>query len=196
MLERKKNLSECEKKANEKNIYLINENADIKKKINDLTEKLQAETKNRINLESNIDLLTKKLNAKDNEIDNKEKQYKELQEKYSNVTEKLSGLTRDFNKEKMELEIELKSNLQKGDAEIALLKIINYKMLKKILTNKKKKFIHKKEIMEIEEKIIKTLKIKEDIIQNLQNEVEMKEVAIKKYEEMINQQRNEFFGKK
>ena len=50
--------------------------------------------------------------------------------------------------------------------------------------------------MEIEEKIIKTLKIKEDIIQNLQNEVEMKEVAIKKYEEMINQQRNEFFGKK
>ena len=147
MLERKKNLSECEKKANEKNIYLINENADIKKKINDLTEKLQAETKNRINLESNIDLLTKKLNAKDNEIDNKEKQYKELQEKYSNVTEKLSGLTRDFNKEKMELEIELKSNLQKDDAEIALLKIINYKMLKKILINKKKKlkiFIKKK----------------------------------------------------
>ena len=87
---------------------MINENADIKKKINDLTEKLQAETKNRINLESNIDLLTKKLNAKDNEIDNKEKQYKELQEKYSNVTEKLSGLTRDFNKEKMELEIEIK----------------------------------------------------------------------------------------
>ena len=64
MLERKKNLSECEKKANEKNIYLINENADIKKKINDLTEKLQAETKNRINLESK-DLLTKKLNSKD-----------------------------------------------------------------------------------------------------------------------------------
>ena len=55
----------------------------------------------------------------------------------------------------MELEIELKSNLQKDDAEIALLKIINYKMLKKILTNKKKKFIHKKEIMEIEEKFIK-----------------------------------------
>ena len=49
--------------------------------------------------------------------------------------------------------------------------------------------------MEIEEKIIKTLKIKEDIIQNLQHEIEMKDVAIKKYEEMINQQRNEFFGK-
>ena len=33
-------------------------------------------------------------------------------------------------------------------------------------------------------------------IGKLKNEVEMKEVAIKKYEEMINQQRNEFFGKK
>ena len=97
----------------------------------------------------------------------------------------------------MELEIELKSNLQKGDAEIALL---NNKLqnAQKNFDKQKKEIenIHKKEIMEIEEKIIKTLKIKEDIIQNLQNEVEMKEVAIKKYEEMINQQRNGFFGKK
>ena len=196
MNERKKNLNECEKKANEKNIYLISENTEIKKKLNDLTEKLHAETKNRINLESNIDLLTKKLNSKDNEIENKEKQYNDLQERYSNVTEKLSGLTRDFNKEKMELEIELKSNLQKGDAEIALL---NNKLLnaQKIFDKQKEDIenTHKKEIMEIEEKIIKTLKIKEDIIQNLQHEVEMKDVAIKKYEEMINQQRNEFFGK-
>ena len=97
----------------------------------------------------------------------------------------------------MELEIELKSNLQKGDAEIALL---NNKLqnAQKIFDKQKEDIenTHKKEIMEIEEKIIKTLKIKEDIIQNLQHEIEMKEVAIKKYEEMINQQRNEFFGKK
>ena len=96
----------------------------------------------------------------------------------------------------MELEIELKSNLQKGDAEITLL---NNKLLnaQKIFDKQKEDIenTHKKEIMEIEEKIIKTLKIKEDIIQNLQHEIEMKEVAIKKYEEMINQQRNEFFGK-
>ena len=50
-----------------------------------------------------------------------------------------SQLKEIISKGKMELEIELKSNLQKGDAEIALLKIINYKMLKKILSNKKKK---------------------------------------------------------
>ena len=96
----------------------------------------------------------------------------------------------------MELEIELKSNLQKGDAEITLL---NNKLqnAQKIFDKQKEDIenTHKKEIMEIEEKIIKTLKIKEDIIQNLQHEIEMKEVAIKKYEEMINQQRNEFFGK-
>lgn len=41
---------------------------------------------------------------------------------------------------------------------------------------------------------MKTLKIKEDIIQSLQSEVETKEITIKKYEEMLNQQRKEFFG--
>ena len=57
----------------------------------------------------------------------------------------------------MELEIELKSKLQKDDAEIALLKIINYKMLKKILTNKKKKlkiFI-KKKLLKLKKKLLK-----------------------------------------
>jgi predicted kinase len=114
---------------------------------------------------------------------------------YKNLSDKLANLTREFNKEKMNMEIELKSNLQKGDAEVALL---NNKLqtVQKIFEKQKEDIekTHQKEILEIEDKIMKTLKIKEDIIQSLQSEVETKEITIKKYEEMLNQQRKEFFG--
>ena len=63
--ERKKNLVEIEKKANEKNIALIEENNGLKNKISDMTNKLQAESKNRINLEQNIEIISKKLKTKE-----------------------------------------------------------------------------------------------------------------------------------
>ena len=139
--------------------------------------------------------MTKKLQLKENDYDNKEKQYLDLQELYKNLSDKLSNLTREYNKEKMNLEIEMKSNSQKNDAEVILLK--NKLETAKKIFDKQKEDIeknHQKEILEIEDKIMKTLKIKEDIIQSLQSEVETKEITIKKYEEMLNQQRKEFFG--
>ena len=138
--------------------------------------------------------MTKKLQLKENDYDNKEKQYLDLQELYKNLSDKLSNLTREYNKEKMNLEIEMKSNSQKNDAEVILLK--NKLETAKKIFDKQKEDIeknHQKEILEIEDKIMKTLKIKEDIIQSLQSEVETKEITIKKYEEMLNQQRKEFF---
>ena len=112
------------------------------------------------------------------------------------MTDKLSSLTRDFNKEKMKLEIEMKSHLQKGDAEIALL---NNKLqtAHKLLDQQKEDIesIHRKEIEEIEKKIKKSFKRKDEIIQKLQEDLELKEVTIQKYEEMLNQQRKELFGK-
>ncbi len=139
--------------------------------------------------------MTKKLQLKENDYNNKEKQYLDLQELYKNLSDKLSNLTREYNKEKMNLEIEMKSNSQKNDAEVILLK--NKLETAKKIFDKQKEDIeknHQKEILEIEDKIMKTLKIKEDIIQSLQSEVETKEITIKKYEEMLNQQRKEFFG--
>ena len=194
--ERKQNKIEAEKKANEKNVHLIEENSALTKKLNDITEKLQAETKNRINLEQNIDILTKKLKEKEIELNKKEKQYTELTNQYSEMTDKLSGLTREFNKEKMNLEIEMKSNLQKGDAEIALLNN-KLKTAHKMLEQQKEDIeaMHRKEIEEIEKKIKKTFQIKDDIIQKLQEDVELKDITIQKLEEMLNKQRQELFGK-
>ena len=139
--------------------------------------------------------MTKKLQLKENDYNNKEKQYLDLQELYKNLSDKLSNLTREYNKEKMNLEIEMKSNSQKNDAEVILLKN-KIETAKKIFDKQKEDIEknHQKEILEIEDKIMKTLKIKEDIIQSLQSEVETKEITIKKYEEMLNQQRKEFFG--
>ena len=91
---------EIEKKANEKNLSLIEENNTLKNKITDLTNKLQAESKNRINLEQNIEILTKKLKTKELNYDMQENTLKNLQQNYDDVVNKLSGLTRDFNLEK------------------------------------------------------------------------------------------------
>ena len=194
--ERKKNLAECEKKANEKNLSLIEENNNLKNKITDLTNKLQAETKNRINMEQNIDVLNKKLKSKELTTEMQENKIKQLQENYDEVSNKLSGLTRDFNKEKMNLEIEMKSNLQKGDAEIVILK--NKLDNAQNLFDKQRKEIeenHRKEIENIEEKIKKSFMRKDEIIRKLQEDCQTKELTIQKYEDLLNQQRKELFGK-
>ena len=120
--ERKKTAAEIEKKANEKNIALIEENNNLKNKINDMTNKLQAETKNRINMEQNIDLLNKKIKTKDLNYDMQENKLKDLQKNYDEVVNKLSGLTKEFNQEKINLELEMKNTLEKGDKELGLLK--------------------------------------------------------------------------
>lgn len=196
MAERKKNQIECEKKSNEKNLALIEENCLIKKQLNDLTLKLQAETKNRANLEENLDSMTKRLNDKENDLNKKEKQLNEITSNYSNVSEKLGGLTREFNKERMNLEIEMKSELQKGEAELLLL---NNKLqtAQKLYENQKMEIeaIHRKEVDEIGYKIEKSLKNRDEIIKKLQDEIQFKEITIQKYEEMLNQQRKEFFSK-
>ena len=54
---------------------------------------------------------------------------------------------------------------------------------------------HKKEIESLEQKIKKSFLRKDEIIRKLQDDVEKKDLAIKKYEELLNQQRKELFGK-
>ena len=194
--ERKKNIAEIEKKANEKNLSLIEENNGLKNKITDLTNKLQAESKNRINLEQNIEILTKKLKTKELNYDMQENTLKNLQQNYDDVVNKLSGLTRDFNLEKKNLENEVNDTLQQASNEV---KMYQKKLEEnKNLFEKEKTEIeerHKNEIESIEQKIKKSFMRKDEIIRKLQDDVEKKDLAIRKYEELLNQQRKELFGK-
>ena len=194
--ERKKNYKECEKKSNEKNILLIEENNDLKKKCMEMTNKLEAETKNRINLEQNIDILNKKLKEKDFNHDLQEKKLFEIEKNYNEVNDKLYGLTNDFKKEKTNLELEMRSALQKGDAEIIILKN-KLDNERKMFKEEKQEIInsHKIEIENLEKKIKLSFARKDEIIMKLQQENQTKQITIEKYEEMLNRKRKEIYGK-
>ena len=195
-LEKQKLEKKAEKKANEKNLLLIEENFQLQKKLSEVSDKLKAETKNRVNLESNIEKIHKKLKNKQAEFDAQERSLKSLQRNYDDLSEKMNGLVRDFNKEKLSFELEMKAQLQKGDAEINLIQTR--------LENERKKFgeekamienKHRREIGELEEKIKKSFMRKDEIIKTLQNELNMKNIAVSKYEEMMNKQRMELLKK-
>ena len=194
--ERKKNYKECEKKSNEKNILLIEENNDLKKKCMEMTNKLEAETKNRINLEQNIDILNKKLKEKNFNFDLQEKRLFEMEKNYNEVNDKLYGLSNDFKKEKTNLELEMKSALERGDAEIILLKN-KLESERKSFQEEKKEIInmHKNEIENLEKKIKSSFTRKDEIIMKLQLENQTKQITIEKYEEMLNRKRKEIYGK-
>ena len=196
MTERKKNYKECEKKSNEKNILLIEENNDLKKKCLEMTNKLEAETKNRINLEQNIEILNKKLKEKNFNFDLQEKKLYEVEKNYNEVNDKLYGLTNDFKKEKTNLELEMKTALEKGDAEIILLKN-KLENERKTFQEEKKEIIniHKNEIENLEKKIKSSFARKDEIILRLQQENQTKQITIEKYEEMLNRKRKEIYGK-
>ena len=196
MTERKKNYKECEKKSNEKNILLIEENNDLKKKCLEMTNKLEAETKNRINLEQNIEILNKKLKEKNFNFDLQEKKLYEVEKNYNEVNDKLYGLTNDFKKEKTNLELEMKTALEKGDAEIILLKN-KLENERKAFQEEKKEIIniHKSEIENLEKKIKSSFARKDEIILRLQQENQTKQITIEKYEEMLNRKRKEIYGK-
>ena len=196
LAERKKNYKECEKKSNEKNILLIEENNDLKKKCMEMTNKLEAETKNRINLEQNIEILNKKLKEKNFNFDLQEKKLYEMEKNYNEVNDKLFGLTNDFRKEKTNLELEMKTALEKGDAEIILLKN-KLENERKAFQEEKKEIIniHKSEIENLEKKIKSSFARKDEIILRLQQDNRTKQVTIEKYEEMLNRKRKEIYGK-
>ena len=196
MTERKKNYKECEKKSNEKNILLVEENNDLKKKCLEMTNKLEAETKNRINLEQNIEILNKKLKEKNFNFDLQEKKLYEVEKNYNEVNDKLYGLTNDFRKEKTNLELEMKTALEKGDAEIILLKN-KLENERRAFQEEKKEIIniHKNEIENLEKKIKSSFARKDEIILRLQQENQTKQITIEKYEEMLNRKRKEIYGK-
>ena len=161
-----------------------------------MTNKLEAETKNRINLEQNIEILSKKIKEKNFNFDLQEKKLYEMEKNYNEVNDKLFGLTNDFRKEKTNLELEMKTALEKGDAEIILLKN-KLENERKAFQEEKKEIIniHKSEIENLEKKIKSSFARKDEIILRLQQDNRTKQVTIEKYEEMLNRKRKEIYGK-
>ena len=161
-----------------------------------MSNKLEAETKNRINLEQNIELLNKKLKEKNFNFDLQEKKLFEMEKNYNDVNDKLYGLSNEFKKEKTNLELEMKTALERGDAEIILLKN-KLESERKAFQEEKKDIInmHKNEIENLEKKIKLSFAKKDEIIMKLQLDNQTKQITIEKYEEMLNRKRKEIYGK-
>ena len=162
----------------------------------EMSNKLEAETKNRINLEQNIELLNKKLKEKNFNFDLQEKKLFEMEKNYNDVNDKLYGLSNEFKKEKTNLELEMKTALERGDAEIILLKN-KLESERKAFQEEKKDIInmHKNEIENLEKKIKLSFAKKDEIIMKLQLDNQTKQITIEKYEEMLNRKRKEIYGK-
>ncbi len=147
-------------------------------------------------MEQNIEILNKKLNQKNIDYDIQEKKIFDLKNNYNDVHDKLYGLTNDFKKEKTNLELEMRSALQKGDAEIIILKN-KLDNERKMFKEEKQEIInsHKIEIENLEKKIKLSFARKDEIIMKLQQENQTKQITIEKYEEMLNRKRKEIYGK-
>ena len=147
-------------------------------------------------MEQNIEILNKRLNQKNIDYDIQEKKMFDLKNNYNDVNDKLYGLTNDFKKEKTNLELEMKTALQKGDAEIVILKN-KLDSERKMFKEEKQEIInsHKIEIENLEKKIKLSFARKDEIIMKLQQENQTKQITIEKYEEMLNRKRKEIYGK-
>ena len=140
--------------------------------------------------------MNKKLNEKNFDYEIQEKKMFELKNNYNEINDKLYGLTNDFKKEKTNLELEMKSALQKGDSEIILLKN-KLDNERKLFKEEKQAIInsHKNEIENLEKKIKLSFARKDEIIMKLQQDNQNKQITIEKYEEMLNRKRKEIYGK-
>lgn len=190
--EKKKMLMECEVKADIINKQLRQENDVMGKKIQELSDKLTAETKVRIMLDGNLDNLSRRLQDKESLLTKKESHLLELNAKLNDMSDKYSNIAREFSKEKIEVEHDYKSRLQKLESEMKLLEEKNDNL--KVQYNNKFKESQKEyevEIIKIEEKIKNTISKKDDIIRKLQEDSQVKELTIKKLEELMAKQRME-----
>jgi len=192
LIEKKKMLIECEAKADIINKQLRQENDVMSKKIQELSDKLAAETKVRLMLDGNLDSLSRKVQEKETFLTKKESQILELTSKYNEISDKYSNIAREFSKEKIEVEHDYRSKMQKLESEMNLIAEKN-ETLKNQYNNKLKETQkeYEAEISKIEEKIKNTISKKDDFIKKLQEDAQVKEITIKKLEELLEKQRKE-----
>jgi 5-azacytidine-induced protein 1 len=190
--ERRKIQLECETKAEERNRILKIENEQMRNKIVELNDKLSGETKVRIMLDENLNVLSKKLIDFEHENAKKDKKILELTSSLNDFKDKYSNLSKEFSKDKMGIETDYQIKI---DKHISDQKIMTEKLesLKNYYENKiaEMKQFHESQINMLDSRVKKKLDSKEEVIKKLEEEVEYKKLTIQKYEEMISRQRKE-----
>jgi hypothetical protein len=194
--ESKKMQAKCEEKADQINKQLRIDCENYRTQLAELGDKLQAESKVRAMYDENLDSITRKLQEKERELSKVSKQLLELNSNYNEISSKYSSVVKDFNMEKLDIELNYKAKLQKAESDNKLLheKVETLKSYYESKINDIQN-MHKEEIMEIEDRIKKTLQRKDEAFKKLQEDLIMKDTTITKYEELLNKQRKELLMK-
>lgn len=190
-----KETKEIENKANQMNINLIKQNETLKEEIqnkkNEINShiaqyaKLKVQYENVLTERNDKDLKIAKLNK---DIFSLNQTISELQDKYTDVqgelTKRIANINVDY-----QTKIDKERNEQRLLKEKSDLIAKNYENKIIDLNNE-----HKQEMEDLENKITRAIKRKEETITRLNNEILIKNQTIKKYEELLNKQRNEFIS--
>ena len=182
--ERRKMQVECESKAEETNKLLKFENDQMRNKI--------CETKVRIMLDENLNILSKRIIDFEHESAKKEKKILELTSNLNEYKNKYSNVAKDFTKEKINIETDSKIKIERHINDMKILSE-KYDSLKNYYENKlnEMKQFHDSQINMLDNRVKKKIESKEEIIKKLHDDNECKNITIQKYEEMLSRQRKE-----
>lgn len=182
--------SECYLKANEKNKELIVEITLLNNTVCNLTHEIQSEIKKRIIQEELIEKLKNKFNNSDSELKKREKMIVTLNKSNTELSEKNENLIKEYNKDKVNFELEMRTEMKAKSAEIQLMKN-QLLTLHKMYDNQRNEIdnAHRKEVEDIELKLTMVLKQKDIIIEQIKEDSLLKDLTIKKYEQMLKTQR-------
>ena len=190
--ERRKMQVECESKAEERNKQLKQENEQMRNRICEITDKLSGESKVRIMLDENLNVLSKRIMDFELESAKKDKKILELSSYLNEYKDKYSNVAKDFTKEKISIETDYQIKIDKHINEMKIM-TEKYESLRNYYESKinEMKQFHDSQINMLDTRVKKKLESKEDIIKKLQEDNEYKNLTIQKYEEMLSRQRKE-----
>jgi len=194
--EKRKYKNEAEDKADIINKQLKTEVEQLRHKVSELSDKLNGETKVRVLLDDNQETLNRKLQECQREVTKKEKLLLETGANLSEISMKYNNVVKEFQKEQNKMESEYKSKMKKIEEDNRVfndkLENMKYQYENKITEINKK---HESDIELIEQKI-QSKKLKTDELHiRFNEEIQKKNYTIKKYEDLLAQQRTDLLMK-
>lgn len=190
-----KETKEIENKANQMNINLIKQNETLKEEIQNKKNEINSHTDQYAKLRVQYENVLTERNDKDLKIAQLNKDIVSLNQTISELQDKYTEVQGELTKRIANINVDYQTKIDKERNEQRLLKeksdliAKNYENKIMDLNNE-----HKQEMEDLENKITKAIKRKEETITRLNNEILIKNQTIKKYEELLNKQRNEFIS--
>lgn len=194
--EKRKFKNEAEEKADIVNKQLKAEVEQLRFRVNELNDKLTSETKVRVLLDDNQDTLNRKLQECQREVTKKEKLLLETGASLSEISLKYNNVVKEFQKEQSKMENEYKAKMEKLKEDNKLfndkLETLQFQHVQEVTKINNQ---HENEIALIEQGIRNKKQKTDELLVRFKEEIQKKDYTIKKYEELLAQQRTDLLMK-